>query len=85
MFLLNSKQFIQINNEENTELERIICAVSQGSILGSLLFLLYLNDLKNASILLDLIMLEDDTNLFLRNKDITYLFETANLQLERID
>ena len=29
-------------------------------------------------------MYADDTNLFLAHKDISYLFETANLQLERI-
>ena len=84
-YLSNRKQFIQINNEENTELETITCGVSQGSILGPLLFLLYVNDLKNASNLLDPIMYADDTNLFLTHKDISYLFETANLQLERIN
>ena len=30
-------------------------------------------------------MLADDTNLFLTHKDISYLFEMANLQLERIN
>ena len=58
---------------------------SAGSILGPLLFLLYVNELKNASNLLDPIMYVDDTNLFLTHKDISYLFETANLQLERIN
>ena len=84
-YLLNRKQFIQINEEENTELETITCGVPQGSILGPLLFLLYVNDLKNATNLLDPIMYADDTNLFLTHKDISYLFETANLQLERIN
>ena len=30
-------------------------------------------------------MFADDTNLFITHKDISYLFETANLQLERIN
>ena len=83
--LSNRKQFIQINSEENTELETITCGVPQGSILGPLLFLLYVNDQKNASNLLDPIMFADDTSLFLTHKDISYLSETANLQLERIN
>ena len=81
-FLSNRKQFIRINNEENTTLETITCGVS---ILGPLPFLVYVNDLKNASNLLDTIMFTDDTNLFLTHEDISYLFETANLQLERIN
>ena len=69
---------------ENTELVIITCGVPQGSILGPLLFLLYVNDLKNAINVLDASMYADDTNLFLTHKDISYLSETANLQLERI-
>ena len=84
-YLSRRKQFIQINTEEDTELETITCGVPQGSILGPLLFLVYVNDLKNASNLLDPIMYADDTNLFLTHKDISYLFEIANLQLERIN
>ena len=83
--LLNWKQSIQINNEENTGLETMICGVPQVSILVPLLFLLFLNDLKNASTLLDPIMIADNTNLFLTHKNISCLFETANLQLERIN
>ena len=35
--------------------------------------------------MLGLIMFADDTNLFLTHKDVSYLFETANLELERIN
>ena len=45
-YLSNRKQFIQINDEENTELEAITCGILQGSILGPLIFLLYVNHLK---------------------------------------
>ena len=68
-YLSNRKQFIQINNEQNTKLEIITCGVPQGSILGPLLFLLYVNDLRNASNLLEPIMYADDTNLFLTHKE----------------
>ena len=62
------KQFIQINNEENRELDTTTCGFPQRSILGPLLFLLYVNDLKYASHLLDPIMLADDTGLFLTQR-----------------
>ena len=49
-----------------------------------LLFLLYLNDLPNASLVLDLIMYADDKNLFYSNNDIQTLFSTVNMELEKI-
>ena len=42
-YFSHRKQFIQINDEENTEAETITGGVPQGLILGSLLFLLYVN------------------------------------------
>ena len=57
---------------------QIIGGIPQGSILGPLLFLLYVNDLKYASNLFDTIMFANDTNLFITHKVIGYLFETAN-------
>lgn len=83
-YLTNRKQFIQINNNKKTDLLHIKCGVPQGSILGPLLFILYVNDLKNASKLLDPIMFADDTNLFLSHKNIKVLFNTMNTELNKI-
>ena len=62
----------------------IICGILQGSILELLLFLIYVNDLHNASSILKPVMIGDDTNLFLSNKDINKLFNDINIELQKI-
>ena len=84
-YLSIRRKFVQINEKEKTSLETISCSVPQGSILGTLLFLLYVNDLKNASNILDPIMLADDTNLFFTHNYIRYLFQVVNQELENIN
>ena len=61
-YLTNHKQFLSFCNK-NTNFANINCGVPQGSIFGPLLFLIYVNDLSNASNISDP-MFADDTNLF---------------------
>ena len=63
-FLSNSKQYTEIAPKTKVSLELVRCGVRQRSILAPFLFVLYVNDLKNASRLLYPIMFTDDTNLF---------------------
>ena len=77
-YLSNRLQYIQIDENSRTEFCVVKCGVPQGSILGPLLFLLYVNDLKNASSVLDPIMFADDTNLFYTHSNIRKLFSTMN-------
>ena len=52
-FLSNRKQYIEIEPTVKLNLEHLKCGVCQGSTLAHLFFLLYVNDLKIASSLLD--------------------------------
>ena len=60
-YLNNRKQFVQIKNN-SSDYTKVICGVPQGSILGPLLFIVYINDLAQVSDLLKLILFADDSS-----------------------
>ena len=82
-YLSNRKQYISTQEISESYLD-IICSVPQGSILGPLLSLIYVNDLFKASNLFMEVMFADDTNLFLSHKNIDTLFAIMNVELENV-
>ena len=60
-YLSNPKQYVSINGKSSLPLD-ISCGVPQGSVLGPLLFLLYINDLPNTSNVLNFYLYADNSN-----------------------
>ena len=82
-YLSNRKQFITFGDKQ-TNIETITCGVPQGSILGPLLFLIFVNDLHKVRKYLDPMMFAVDTNLFYSHKNIKTLFQIVNSELKLI-
>ena len=67
-----------------SDLQTVGCGVPQGSVLGPLLFLLYVNDFKHCSEVLDFHLFADDANLFYKHKSLTALEITLNNELVNV-
>jgi len=84
-YLSNRKQFVSINNIDSN-LDNVNCDVPRGSVLGPLLFLIYVNDIANASVFSgtlnpthftanasansDIRLFADHTNVFIHGKSL---------------
>jgi hypothetical protein len=84
-YLTNRSQFVNYNHTTSNE-SFINCGVPQGSILGPILFLLYINDIYLVSPSTFSILFADDSNFFMQGKDIsslTYNFNTELINLKK--
>ena len=68
-YLSNRKQYVY-HNGYSSEVKSINCGVPQGSVLGPLLFLLYINDLPYVSNKMRFFLFTDDTNLYYESNDL---------------
>ena len=81
-YLQNRKQYVVYNKTES-ECKDISCGVPQGSILGPLLFILYINDIENVSDIIKPILFADDTSLFHSHTCFNTLIQEVNIQLHK--
>jgi len=81
-YLSNRKQFVYLNGKSSSLLE-ILLGVPQGSILGPILFLIYINDLP-LSTLLKSLLFADDTALLASGSNIEALTDFVNKEFHKV-
>ena len=82
-YLSNRSQYVSINGYDSG-LAAINCGVPQGSVLGPLLFLLYINDLNQAIKFCKVHHFADNTNLLYLGNSIKKLNKLVNADLKRL-
>ena len=83
-YLSNRKHFVSVGNYKS-EMSSIAYGVPQGSVLGPLLFLLYINDFNSSAEGIEFHLFADDSNLFYSHKNVHSLEEKLNHELININ
>ena len=82
-YLNGRKQYVSYDGHSSS-LKDVTCGVPQGSILGPILFLIYINDLFNVCQHAMPILFADDTNLFLSGHNLDMMETIINQELKEI-
>ena len=83
-YLDNRKQYVFYNGSKSND-QYISCGVPQGSILGPLIFILYINDLSNISESLTSILFADDTTVIVESDSVSDAIALMNLELIKLN
>jgi len=82
-YLSDRQQYVYFNGA-NSSMGKISCGVPQGSILGPLLFLLYVNDMHTVCRSSFILLFADDTNIFVSGKSLLEVEQTINNELKAL-
>ena len=82
-YLSNRSQYVYYGGNSSSKLD-ILLGVPQGSVLGPLLFIIFINDIINVSSLAKFVLYADDSNVFVSHTDRYTLYRIANSILNDI-
>ena len=83
-YLTNRYQFVAIDNK-NSSSALIVSGVPQGSVLGPLLFNIFINDITNTTTISKFIIFADDCTLLSKSPDMSNLTMITENSLKQID
>ena len=79
---LTERHFVVAVANRVSKFSKILCSVAQGSSLGLLLFLTYVNDMSQG-VECDLYLYADDSCLLFQHKNVTEIKKTVNQRLQQ--
>ena len=83
-YLTGRSQYVCTVNGHRSDYKPITCGVPQGSVLGPLLFLIYVNNLQSVSKVLKFYLFADDTSIYFDSKDLITLQKVVNRELKKV-
>ena len=83
-YLSNRKKFVSVNGV-SLDLLNVTCGVPQGSVLGPLLFLIFINDLAVVSKTLKFYLFADDTNIYFDADKLEKIENVVNTELRKVN
>ncbi len=82
-YFTDRKQYVSVNGSNSSYLN-VACGVPKGSVLGPLLFLIYIKDLPYSSSKLSFYLFADDTNIYCEAAYLDLLQRTVNNELKKV-
>ena len=83
-YLTGRTQYVEMKGFSSAK-RSVSLGVPQGSVLGPLFFLLYINDIVNSTNLFSFNLFADDTTLFCENSNLDNLFSVCNRELDKVN
>ena len=82
-YLSNREQYVSVNGY-NSRNRNDTCGVPQGSVLGPLLFLIYIHDIPNTSSTLAFYLFADDTSIYFESENLEQPQKIVNRELKHV-